>query len=158
MKFSTTLIAVRDMDKSLAFYKDLFGQDVACDLGWNKTLSCGLTLQLHFDKLCEFPTENMQFRPYNMELYFETEDMDAFVELLSSHPEVELMHQVKKYPWQQRVIRIFDPDGHIIEVGESMEGVAFREFEAGHTVQETAEVIQHPLPIVQQWYEKYQCK
>jgi catechol 2,3-dioxygenase-like lactoylglutathione lyase family enzyme len=36
MKFTTTLLAVRDMDKSLKFYKELFDQEVACDLGWNK--------------------------------------------------------------------------------------------------------------------------
>ena len=31
------------------------------------------------------------------------------------------------YPWHQRGIRIYDPDGHLIEVSESMETVAFRE-------------------------------
>ena len=155
MKFTTTLIAVRDMDSSLKFYKELFGQEVICDLGWNKTLTCGLTLQLNFDKLCEFPTEKMQWKSHNMELYFETEDIDSFMKSLVEHPEVECMHNLKQYPWRQRVIRIFDPDGHIIEVGESMESVAFREFSAGRSVQETAEITQHPLPIVLQWYENY---
>jgi uncharacterized glyoxalase superfamily protein PhnB len=155
MKFTTTLLAVRDMDKSLKFYKELFDQEVACDLGWNKTLTCGLTLQLNFDKLCGFPEEKMQWRSHNMEIYFETEDIDAFVKLLSEHPEVECLHPLKQYPWRQRVIRIFDPDGHIIEVGESMESVAFHEFAAGHSVEETAEIIQHPLALVQQWHKNY---
>ncbi len=155
MKFTTTLLAVRDMDASLAFYKDLFDQDVTCDLGWNKTLSCGLTLQLNFDKLCAFTNDRMQFKTYNMEIYFETEDIDGFMQRLDRHPEVERMHDLKQYPWQQRVIRIFDPDGHIIEIGESMENVAFREFAAGHSVQETAEIIQHPLEIVQNWHDAY---
>lgn len=155
MKFSTTLLAVRDMEKSLAFYKALFDQDVICDLGWNKMLTCGLTLQLHFDKLCEFPEEKMLFKSHNMELYFETEDMDAFMRLLAEHPEVECLHGLKQYPWCQRVIRIFDPDGHLIEIGESMQSIAFREFSNGHSAQETAEIIQHPLPLVQQWYENY---
>lgn len=155
MKFSTTLLAVRDMDKSLAFYRELFGQEVVCDLGWNKTLTCGLTLQLHFAELCGFPEEKMLFRPYNMELYFETGDIDAFVKRLSEHPEVELLNELKQYPWQQRVVRLFDPDGHIIEVGESMESVAFREFASGRSVEETAEIIQHPLSLVQAWHENW---
>ena len=155
MKFSTALLAVRDMDRSLAFYKAIFGQDVVCDLGWNKTLSCGLTLQLHFDTLAEFPAEKMRFKPYTMELYFETEDMDAFLTLLEAHPEVERLHEVKTYPWLQRVVRIFDPDGHMIEVGESMESIACREFAAGRTAEEVAERIQHPLGLVQSWYERY---
>lgn len=78
MKFSTTLIAVCDMDRSLSFYKEFFGQDVVCDLGWCKTLSCGLTLQLNFDPIAGFPKDSMQFKTNNMELYFETEDLDAF--------------------------------------------------------------------------------
>lgn len=155
MKFSTTLLAVCDMDRSLKFYKELFGQEVALDLGANKILTCGLCLQLDFDKLCEFPKERMQFKPYNMELYFETEDIDTFVKLLDAHPEVERLHDLKQHPWRQRVIRIFDPNGHIIEIGESMQSVAFRQFVAGHTVQETTAIVQHPLEIVQQWYDAY---
>lgn len=143
------------MDRSLAFYRELFGQEVVCDLGWNKILTCGLTLQLNFDRLCEFPEEKMQFKTYNMELYFETDDIDAFAELLDKHPEVEILNGLKTHPWKQRVIRLFDPDGHIIEVGECMESVAFREFDAGHSVEETAEIIQHPPELVQQWHENY---
>ncbi|MCI8798824.1 MAG: hypothetical protein HFH88_03285 [Lachnospiraceae bacterium] len=71
MKFCTTLIAVKDMEKSLQFYKNLFRQEVTLDLGWNKTLSCGLTLQEHFDRLAEFPADTMHFRSNTMELYLE---------------------------------------------------------------------------------------
>jgi len=155
MKFSTTLLAVRDMNRSLAFYKELFNQDVVLDLGWNKTLSCGLCLQLHFEKIADFPSDTMQFKPHTMELYFETEDMDGFMKILAHHPEVERLHELKTHSWHQRVIRIYDPDGHLIEVGETMESVGFREFAAGHTVEETAEITQHPLNLVQQWYAHF---
>lgn len=99
MRFSTTLLAVRDMNRSLAFYKTFFDQDVVCDLGWNKTLTCGLALQLHFDKLCGFSEDKMQFGTHNMELYFETEELDAFLELLAAHPEVKRLHDAKKHEW-----------------------------------------------------------
>lgn len=154
-QYSTTLLAVRDMEKSLDFYREIFNQEVVCDLGWNKTLSCGLALQQHFDRLANFPEDSMKFKTHNMELYFETEDMDGFLSLLSAHPEVERLHDVETCPWLQRVIRIYDPDGHLIEVGESMESIACRKFESGHTVQETAELIQHPVELVQQWYDRY---
>ena len=71
MKYCTTLIAVKDMSASLKFYKELFGQEVAVDLGWNKTLTCGLVLQEHFDEIADFPPETMRFRSNTMELYFE---------------------------------------------------------------------------------------
>jgi len=155
MKFSSTLLAVRNMERSLAFYKDLFGQEVVCDLGWNKVLSCGLTLQLHFDKIADFPENSIIFKPRNMELYFETDDIESFVLLLEKHPEVEKADNLRIYPWHQRGIRIYDPDGHLIEVSESMKSVAFREFKLGHNIEKTAEITQHPMDLVIKWYEAY---
>ena len=155
MRYSNTLIAVRDMERSLAFYRELFELEVALDLGWCKALSCGLTLQLNFEQIADFPKESMTFRSNTMELYFETEDFDAFLALLDTHPEVERLHEARTFPWLQRSIHIFDPDGHLLEVSESMEIVARREFDKGFSVEETAERIQHPAPLVQMWYNQY---
>ena len=155
MRYSNTLIAVQDMERSLAFYRELFGQEVVLDLGWCKALTCGLTLQLHFDQIAGFPAESMTFRSNTMELYFETEDFDAFLRLLDAHPEVERLRDAQTFPWLQRGIHIFDPDGHLLEVSESMEIVARHEFEKGFTAEETAQRIQHPLALVQHWYDEY---
>lgn len=155
MKYCNTLIAVKDMAASLQFYKDLFGQEVTVDLGWNKTLTCGLVLQEHFDKIAEVPAESMKYRPNTMELYFETENFEAFMAMLDAHPEVERLHGPKTFPWLQKGIRIFDPDGHLIEVSESMYCVACRQFKQGKSVEETAGLIQHPLPVVQSWHTEY---
>ena len=81
--------------------------------------------------------------------------MDAFIDLHSSHLDVECMHGLKIYPWRRRVIRIFETYGHIIEIVESMGSVTFREFDSGHTHQDTAEIIQQPLTLVQPCYEKH---
>ena len=74
MKYCTTVIAVRDMEKSLQFYKDLYHQDVLVDLGKNKTLTCGLALQQGLEHIAGFDAATMKFRSNTMELYFETED------------------------------------------------------------------------------------
>lgn len=158
MKYCNTLIAVQDMDKSLKFYKDLFDQEVTVDLGWCKTLTCGLTLQEHFDQIAGFPLESMKYRPNTMELYFETEEFDDFITLLDSHSEVERLHEAKTYPWLQRGIHIFDPDGHLIEVSESMYSVACKQFEKGKNVEEASKLIQHPIDLVKAWYSEYLSK
>ena len=156
MKYRNTLIAVKDMSASLKFYRELFGLEVAVDLGWCKTLTCGLTLQEHFDEIGGFPAETMKYRSNTMELYFETEDFEGFLSLLDACPEVERLHEPRTYPWLQRGIHIFDPDGHLIEVSESMYTVACREFQKGASPEETAKLTQHPLEVVQTWFEKYQ--
>lgn len=157
MKLCTTLIAVRDMERSLQFYRALFGQEVTLDLGWNKTLTCGLALQEHFDELAGFSAETMKYHANTMELYFETEDFDAFLTLLCKYPDVELLHEPKTFPWLQRGVRLYDPDGHLIEVSESMYSVVCRQFRQGKSVAETAELIQHPWHVVDAWYQQYQC-
>lgn len=156
MKFCTTLIAVKDMERSLQFYKNLFNQEVVVDLGWNKTLTCGLTLQEHFDEIAGFQAETMKYHSNTMELYFETEDFDEFIALLNQYPDVEILHEPKTFPWLQRGVRIFDPDGHLIEISESMYSVACKQFKQGKDVEQTAELIGHPLNVVQAWYEEYQ--
>lgn len=156
MKYCNTLIAVKDMEQSLQFYKDLFHQEVAVDLGWCKTLTCGLTLQEHFDKVAGFQAETMKYRSNTMELYFETENFEEFIALLDKYPDVERLHEPKTYSWLQRGVHIFDPNGHLIEVAESMYSVACKQFEQGKSVEETAELIEHPFKVVQAWYEEYQ--
>lgn len=75
--------------------------------------------------------------------------------LKKNHPEVEMLHEVRTYPWLQRGVHIYDPDGHLLEVAESMESVACREFAKGCSVEETAKSTQHPIELVRQWYEHY---
>ena len=66
------------------------------------------------------------------ELYFETEDLDAFEERLRSMP-ISYVHPVHQQPWGQRAMRFYDPDGHIIEVGETMPSVVRRFLAQGLT-------------------------
>lgn len=53
-----------------------------------------------------------------------------------------------EYPWGQRVIRFYDPDMHIIEVGEPMENVVKRFIDQGLSVEETSKRTQHPIEFV----------
>ena len=47
-----------------------------------------------------------------------------------------------------RVVRLYDPDFHLIEVGESMAVIARRLLDEGLSVEETAAQIQHPVAFV----------
>jgi catechol 2,3-dioxygenase-like lactoylglutathione lyase family enzyme len=149
MKFVTTLIAVKDVEVSKAFYGDLFEQKVVLDLGWNVTFSGGFAIQQNFGWLLGLPEESVVTQAHNMELYFEVEDFDAFLVELDARPEIRKVHPPKKYDWQQRVVRLYDPDGHIIEVGESMAVIARRYLAEGNSIEETAKIIQHPVSFVE---------
>lgn len=137
MKYSCALIAVRDMEASKAFYKEVLGQKISMDLGANVAFNGGFALQ-RLDMWAEFlDTEPQEIRlgGKDAELYFETEDIDGF---MVQNPNLELVHDLKEHDWGQRVVRFYDPDGHIIEVGEDMRVVVKRFAENGMSVADMA--------------------
>ena len=76
--------------------------------------------------------------------------MDSFIEKLNQYPyEIVYVNPLMEHDWGQRVIRIYDPDGHIIEVGESLEYVAKRYLKSGMSVEETALKTQLPQAQVE---------
>ncbi len=145
--YKLPLLAVKDVEASKKFYGELFGLTVAMDLGRNVTFSAGFAIQQDFAWLCDLPKESVVERSHNMELYFEVEDFDTFLERLAAF-DVEQVHPPKTHEWKQRVARIYDPDGHIIEIGESMAVIARRFLAQGKTPEETAALIQHPIEFI----------
>lgn len=148
IKFGLPLIAVKSVAASKKFCNALFDQEVVLDFGRNVTLSGGFALQEDFAWLAGLPEEPSYEKCCNMELYFEVDDFDAFVEKLAGFPDIRYVHPPKMHDWQQRVVRIFDPDGHMIEIGEAMAVIAKRFLAEGKTAEETAALIQHPIEFV----------
>lgn len=148
IKFRLALLAVKDVEVSKQFYEELFDQEVVLDLGKNVTFSGGFAIQQDFAWLTDIPADSVVEKSHNMELYFEVDDFDEFIEKLKNFKNAEYVHQPKKHEWQQRVVRIYDPDHHIIEVGESMSVIAKRYLAQGYSIEETAKIIQHPVEFV----------
>lgn len=118
MKLKNILIVVEDIERSKAFYKELFGMDVIRDFGGNVILTGGLVLQERsiWEKFIE---EKVNYGGHDGELYFEESDLEGFQTKLDncSYP-IEYVNRLVTHSWGQRVIRIYDPDKHIIEIGE----------------------------------------
>ena len=150
MKLKNILFVVRDMERSKAFYRELFGLTVIRDFGENVMLTEGLVLQEK--KLWEtFIEREIREGGNDAELYFEENDIDGFLEKLkNSSFEIEYVNENKEHDWGQRVIRIYDPDYHIMEIGESLEYVARRFLKAGMTPEETAAKTQLPMSYVEE--------
>lgn len=148
MKFVCPLIAISDLEVSKKFYEKVLGQKITLDLGWNVLFSGGFAIQLNFAEIISIDKDTIMKKSHNFELYFEEDNFDAFIEHLKKFSNIEYVHQPKKHDWQQRVVRIYDPDKHIIEIGESMAVIAKRYLGQGFSVEETAKIIQHPVEFV----------
>jgi catechol 2,3-dioxygenase-like lactoylglutathione lyase family enzyme len=153
MKFSGSLISVKDINVSRKFYEDLFGLKVRFDFGINIGFDCGLSLQQDFDWLVGLNKEEIKYKTNNFELYFETEDLEGFIDRFKNYPDITFLHDVKSYDWGQRVVRFYDLDWHIIEVGESMVSVVRRFLKQGLSIEETADRSQHSIEFVKSCIE-----
>lgn len=117
MKYKGTLVAVEDCDRALKFYHDMFGLQLLHDNDGNMELTGGLYLQ-EAKYWEQFLQKSITSRSNSTELYFEETDIDAFVEKLEKlYPETEYVNRLMTHSWGQRVVRFYDPDGNLIEVG-----------------------------------------
>lgn len=120
MRLRNILIVVEDIEKSKKFYHDLFGLDVILDNEGYVILTEGLVLQektiwknsLERDIISE---------SNSCELYFEEKNIEAFVEKLDKlYPDIKYVNRLMTHSWGQKIVRFYDLDGNLIEVGTPM--------------------------------------
>lgn len=154
MRYTAAVLSVADIGRSRRFYEDLFGLEVVQDYGLNILFGCGLSLQQRFHWLVGLPEEAVIATPNNMELAFEEEDFDGFLKKLRAKPDIRWLGKVKEHGWGQRVVRFYDPDGHILEVGEAMGMVVRRFLDTGLTMEEVSRRMDVSLPDLQRLLER----
>ena len=138
MKYGGVLLAVADIERSKRFYHDVLRLEVIEDFGANIVLTGNVFLQSKetWEKfICGKP---VSFGSNDFELYFEADDIDGYIKKLDSIPGIKFVHPLIEHSWGQRVVRFYDPDYHIIEVGENMDMVVKRFLKSGLSVEETA--------------------
>ncbi len=120
MKFHSIALFVKDIEKSKEFYTNLLNLSVEHDFGKNIILSNGITIwEIQESHIItkELKTTSNSNR---FELCFEAENLDE-INLKLEQNSVTLLHPIHTEPWGQRTIRFFDPDSHLIEIGEPLE-------------------------------------
>ncbi|HOY50894.1 MAG TPA: VOC family protein [Prolixibacteraceae bacterium] len=149
MKYKCPLLVVSDIQRSRSFYEDLLGLKVIVDFGENITFQGDFAIHLksHYQKLID--NKEIQHGGNNFEIYFEEDDLEGIVQLLKGNG-ITFVHELREQPWKQRVVRFYDPDHHIIEVGESMENTVFRLHNEGWSVDEISVSTLMPPQFVEQ--------
>lgn len=120
MRLKNVLIVTEDIERSKKFYKDLFGLEVVLDNEGNVILTEGLVLQ---DKRIwkSFLDRDIISENNASELYFEEKNIEDFVQKLDTYEmPVTYVNRLMQHSWGQKVVRFYDPDGNLIEVGTPM--------------------------------------
>ena len=120
MRLKNILIVTKDIEKSRMFYHDLFGLEMVLDNEGNMILTEGLVLQ--DEKIWrDFLGRDIVPENNSSELYFEEADIETFVEKLEKlYPDIKYVNKLMTHSWGQKVIRFYDLDGNLIEVGTPM--------------------------------------
>ncbi len=157
MKYICPLITVSDIKLSRDFYERLLKQKVKYDFGENVNFygDFAIHLQSHFKELID----NREIRQggNNFELYFEYDNIEQIVNSLKEE-NITFFHEIREQPWRQKVVRFYDPDKNIIEVGESLEYLAFRLKKEGLSIEQISETTKMSLSFVNESIEKFNEK
>lgn len=140
------MLIVEDIQRSRVFYETILGQKVIFDYGENITFegSFSLHLKSHYEKIIG---QQVAAGKHNFELYFENDDMDQTASRIATAG-IEMVHPLKEQPWRQKVLRCYDPDRHIVEIGESLQHLSFRLFQEGKAPDEIGKIISMPESFV----------
>ena len=153
VEFKSSVLFVRDIETSRQFYQDLLGQAVSVDHGPNVEFAGGFAMwqvDHAYRTIFGRPADGAErLGRRNVELYFEPDDLDAAWKRLSDAG-VPVVHAICEQPWGQRVFRVYDPDGHIVELGEPMRVVVLRYLDAGMSEEAVARRTSMPLEVVRQ--------
>jgi predicted enzyme related to lactoylglutathione lyase len=152
VKFQSAVIFVKDIENSKAFYSGVLSQEIGLDLGANVNFKCGIALWQN-SRVNEiiFNKPNAVIRDTtnkNMELYFESDNIEKTAGELELHS-VRFIHKLKEEPWLQLTMRFYDPDGNIVEVGESMSALVRRLYRDNLSIKEISEKTTLPVDYVQ---------
>lgn len=150
IKYVCPLITVRDIKKSRDFYENILKQEVEIDHGENVAFKGGFAIHdvEHFQSLTGKSIAEKESSKDFMELYFEMDEIEELEKKLESL-NVEFVHKIIEQPWGQRVMRFYDPDNYIIEVGEPLEFVIRRFAAQGFSIEEISEKSSMPLEFVE---------
>ncbi len=151
-KYKGAALFVDDIDRARAFYEGLLGLVAETDHGGYVTYGGGLALwasEASGESIFSRRVERAERGTGEMELYFETDDIAGSYALLE-RAGTAMIHPVQEEPWGQRTFRCYDPDGHIVEVGEPMRAVVERLAAAGVPLENIARRTTLPMELILQ--------
>ena len=150
MTYLGTVLVVDDVLRSRGLYEKIMGLKVKDDFGiYNVGFEGGLAL--YQKKLFQDLTGNLPYnsRSNNFVVFFEVRDLED-LEVVIAQNGFEFIHRIQVQPWQQRIFRFYDYDGHINEVAEPMDVVIPRLSREGNSPEKIAELISYSVEQVKE--------
>ena len=153
--FKSIVLLVEDIENSKYFYNVVLGQKIVMDFGENVGFEGGLAIwkkDYALNLIFRNGASEVKVGSNNLELYFEFDNLIDLFEKINGR--ARIIHPIREHPWGQRGFRVYDPDGHIVEFGESMESVVLRLHYQGLNVDEISKKSLMPVAFIQMVLKK----
>ena len=122
IRYHSTVLITEKIEEMKNFYISIMGQKVEFDFGGCVIFHCGLSLWFIKEG---YPLANalgvsgLGHTGSSAEMCFETDEFETETEKIKKK-DIRIIHDVVEEEWGQWTIRFYDPDGNIVELGESM--------------------------------------
>lgn len=150
IKFEGAVFFVKDINLSKNFYENILDQKIIMDFGVNIGFEGGFAIweaEYAIQNIFSQKAEKKPLGRKNTELYFESTNLDDIYQKLEKEG-IEFIHSIREQPWGQKGFRFYDPDRHIIEIGEPMYIVVIRYHQEGMKLEEIAKKTLMPIEII----------
>lgn len=141
IEFDSSVLFCSDVKLQRDFYENFLGQEVELDMDTcivfkNNFTLWQLTEDYPISKELGYTYEHIGNR--NLEMCFKTDNFeDAIEKVLMS--DLRILHNVEEERWGQYTIRFYDPEGNLVEIGESIPCFIRRMKSEGLNTQQIAE-------------------
>lgn len=153
LKFYSPVIFVKDIRKARKFYTEVLGQETEHDFGANIIFKSRLSLWEINEKHEIAGIAGKSENGSTFELYFETGNIEEIAGKIKATG-AKFLHDIKTEPWGQMTFRFFDPDGHLIEIGEVFNVFIQRIYSETMSVEETSKQTGVPFSTVSEIVNK----
>lgn len=120
IKFHHSISLVKDIEVSKQFFRDIIGLPVIKEYDTFVLFDGNFAIHAA-DVFYEYINKTYHGEKLghdNVDYYFTTSDLPAMEQKLKNS-NVEFLHGIKQHAWGEKVIRVLDPDGHIVEIGDA---------------------------------------
>jgi len=136
ISYTSAVLLARQYDRMVDFYRNVLEQQVRYDFDGCIQFESGLSIwRVREDHPVSKALSSRGGGNAALEICFETDDMDVQGTRIAAMG-VTLAHGVFEESWGQRTLRFFDPDGNLVELGESMPAFCKRMHLSGMSVEE----------------------
>jgi len=135
ISYTSAVLLTRQYDRMVEFYRNVLEQEIKYDFDGCIQFECGLSIWRAREDHPVSKALNSRGGNAALEVCFETEDLNAQAAQIAETG-VTLAHGVIEESWGQRTLRFFDPDGNLVELGESMPAFCKRLHQSGMSVKE----------------------